>query len=415
MKAIILAAGQGKRMRSSLQKNLHPICGKPMIAYIAEACRNAGIDEQDITVVVSPGSGEEIKRALPGLGVRFAVQEIPLGTGHAAQAAFLGEGEAYFSDGDDILVLAGDMPLLTAEFIKDMAGYYRTARAGGAYGVVAAVYLPENKDFGRVFFDQSGDFTEIIEARDLTPNHPPSDWRGTSCYLFNGAALRYGLSRMTNNNAQKEFYLTDVPQHIKNNGQGIKVFRCTDDSTIFTGINTQEQLAEAASHMRRRINARHLDNGVRMPDPVAVYIDSAVEIAAETVIYPGAILEGACKIEEGVFIGPGVHLKDTHIGQNAKILSYSVLTQARVGADTSVGPFAYLRPGADIGRRCRIGNFVEIKKAAIGDDTNAAHLTYIGDATVGSNVNIGCGVITANYDGVTKSHTVMTMPLSAAT
>jgi bifunctional UDP-N-acetylglucosamine pyrophosphorylase/glucosamine-1-phosphate N-acetyltransferase len=156
-----------------------------------------------------------------------------------------------------------------------------------------------------------------------------------------------------------------------------------------------------------RINERHMNNGVHMIDPNATYIDETVEIAEGVTLYPGAVLEGACKIENGAYIGPGVHLKDTYVGANARILSYSVLFEAHVGANTQIGPFAYLRPGSCIGERCRIGNFVEIKNAHIGNDTNAAHLTYIGDATVGNNVNVGCGVITANYDGVTKSQTII--------
>ncbi|MCL2605387.1 MAG: hypothetical protein FWD90_13005 [Defluviitaleaceae bacterium] len=155
------------------------------------------------------------------------------------------------------------------------------------------------------------------------------------------------------------------------------------------------------------INARHLQNGVRMIDPAATYIDETVEIAADVTIYPNAVLEGACKIEAGAYIGPGAHLKNVYVGPNAKIHSYSVLTDAKVGADTDIGPFAYLRGNAEVGERCRIGSFVEIKKSRVGDDTNAAHLAYIGDAAVGRNVNIGCGVITANYDGKTKSRTVI--------
>ncbi|MCL2204130.1 MAG: hypothetical protein FWB88_09370 [Defluviitaleaceae bacterium] len=164
---------------------------------------------------------------------------------------------------------------------------------------------------------------------------------------------------------------------------------------------------ESSSETRQGINARHREKGVRIIDPATTYIDEDVEIAGGVVIYPGAILEGACKIEADAFIGPGAHLTDTQVGPRARILSYSVLTQARVGAETQIGPFAYLRPGAAIGEKCRIGNFVEVKNASVGDNTNAAHLAYIGDATVGSKVNIGCGAITANYDGRTKSRTVI--------
>ncbi|MCL2365133.1 MAG: bifunctional UDP-N-acetylglucosamine diphosphorylase/glucosamine-1-phosphate N-acetyltransferase GlmU [Defluviitaleaceae bacterium] len=394
MKAIILAAGQSKRMKSSLLKTLHPMCGKPVIKHITDACRQAGVT--DITIVIG-NSDEQTQKIYTqdGVlqdGIRFAVQRDPQGTGHAVQSAL--EASAHFADDDEILVLAGDMPLLTADFIRGMADCYRSMQSEGqgCAAVVSAVHWPTNTDFGHVYADADGFFIETVEARDLTEAHEHTPLRGTSCYLFNGAALKQGLKQLTNANAQNEYYLTDVPKHIKGNGGLglVKVFCSDDDTAIFTGINTQVQLAEAAAVMRRRINIAHMVNGVRMIDPTTTYIDTDVQIAPEAIIYPGVVIEGASTIAQG-----------------ARILAHSVISDASVGAFTQIGPFAYLRPGTVIGEKCRIGNFVEVKNANIGNQTNAAHLTYIGDADVGSQVNVGCGVITANYDGKNKSRTTI--------
>lgn len=379
MKAIILAAGQSKRMKSKLRKTLHPLCGKPVVTYIRDACKEAGIT--DITVVISQDDGA-VKTVLPD--VRFAVQENPRGTGHAVQAAFATGG---FADDDDILVLCGDMPLLSTSFIQALTEYYRKSKAAC---VVTTPSLPENRDFGHVYADEADNFIENVEVRDLKPHHGKTDLRQAGCYLFNGAALAYGLSKMTDDNAQKEYYLTDVPKHIRESGKNVKVFRCDENPVIFTGINTQAQLANAAVYMRQRINAKHMENGVRMIDPATTYIDEGVEIGADAVIYPGVVLEGKCVI-----------------ASDAKILAHSVLIDAKVGANSQIGPFAYLRPGTTIGANCRIGNFVEVKNATIGNKTNAAHHAYIGDADVGSGVNYSCGAITANYDGKNKSRTVI--------
>ena len=393
MKAIILAAGQGKRMRSSTHKLMHPILGKPFLQYVPEACKKAGIT--DITVVVGSDS-KDIQDALPGYN--FATQTTPLGTGHAVQSAV-----GHIEPSDDVLILCGDMPLITAEFIREFCAFYHAKNCAAA---IAAVYKPDAGDFGRVYADENDVFEAIVEARDITPTSPHTNWANTAINLFKGEALLLGLKNLTNNNSQKEYYLTDVPKILRDMGQMVYVFRATEDATTFTGINTQAQLAEAARHMRDRINLRHMENGVRMLDPATTYIDDAVELAGDVILYPGCILEGACKIEEGAVIGPYTHMRDTTIGTNTTV-SQSVLTCAKVGANTTVGPYAYLRPGAVIGNKCRVGNFVEIKNANLGDGAKAAHLSYIGDADVGRNVNYSCGAITANYDGKNKFRTTI--------
>jgi bifunctional UDP-N-acetylglucosamine pyrophosphorylase/glucosamine-1-phosphate N-acetyltransferase len=279
------------------------------------------------------------------------------------------------------------MPLLTADFICELINFYRDNPCAA---VVTAINSPENKDFGHVFADEGNNFIQNIEARDLTTAHGQTPLRNTGCYIFNAKALKQGLAQLSSNNAQNEFYLTDVPMHIKMSGQSVKIFTSGESNINFIGINTQAQLAEAALHMRRRINEAHMANGVRMIDPSAVYIDAGVKIAADVILYPGVVLEGDCEIQT-----------------NTRVLAHSVLTDSKVGANAQIGPFAYLRPKTVVGDNCRIGNFVELKNAKIGNKTSAAHLIYVGDAEVGSNVNIGCGVITANYDGKRKHKTVI--------
>ncbi|MCL2527285.1 MAG: bifunctional UDP-N-acetylglucosamine diphosphorylase/glucosamine-1-phosphate N-acetyltransferase GlmU [Defluviitaleaceae bacterium] len=393
MKAIILAAGHGRRMKTNKQKVMHHILGNPLVQYVAEACAEAGI--QDITLVVN-SQGEEIRKAMPGYN--YAIQTKQLGTGHAVQSA----AEHIHAD-DDVLILYGDMPLITADLIKNFINFYMTKDCAGA---IVAVYQPEVGDFGRVYIDEKGMVESITEVKDMTAKTPPTDWGNPSIYMFKGTALKQGLKGLKNNNNQEEFYLTDVPQILRDADERIYTY-CTNESLdSFVGINTQAQLAEAASIMRSRINLQHMENGVQIMDPATTYIDKSVEIAADTIIYPGCILEGTCKIEPGAIIGPYTHMKDTVVGKGTAVRQ-SVLTSAKIGENTEVGPFAYLRPGAAVGDRCRVGNFVEIKNAILGNETKMAHLAYIGDADVGSKVNIGCGVITANYDGKKKHRSVI--------
>jgi len=397
MKAIILAAGQGKRMRTNLQKVLHPILGKTIVQYIVEAALAA--DVGDVTVVVSR-DGTDIEKELSTLypQLSFVVQSEPLGTGHAVMAAM-----QCIKDNDDVLILPGDMPLITADFICDFIKYYQSNKADA---VVAAVYRKEIGDFGRVYANADGTFKEIVEFRDMKPGMVETNWGNTSIYMFGGSALRHGLAKISNNNVQNEYYLTDVPKILQNDGKNVRVYESRTNEAVFTGINTQVQLAEAVSLMQDRINERHMLGGVRMIDPRSVYIDDVVEIEAGVVIYPGVILEGNCKIGKDVIVGANSHLRNANISDNVCIMQ-SMIFDSIVGAGTQVGPFAYLRMNANIGDACRIGNFVEIKNSNIGDGTKAAHLAYIGDADIGRSVNYSCGAITANYDGKKKHRTTI--------
>jgi len=395
MKAIILAAGKGARMQSDMQKVMHPMLGKPVLQYVVEAARGAGFD--DITVVVGK-DGAEIERELGSKfdGLYFAVQEKPLGTGHAVLA-----GAGRVAPTDDVLILCGDMPLVTSEFIDDLMKFKRDNFSDA---VVAAVYRDDLGDFGRVYDDNSY-FIEIVEARDIK-NHARTNWANTGIYMFKGRSLLRALGMMKNNNSQGEYYLTDVPKIISEDGKNVQVFHTRTSMSVFAGINTQEHLAEALAHMRVRVNSRHMANGVRMIDPTTTYIDDGIKIGRGVVIYPNVIIEGACEIAPGATIGMGCHLTDTTVGEGVHIRQ-TVANGAKIGANSDVGPFACLRPGAVIGQNCRVGNFVEIKNANLADGVKAAHLAYIGDADVGKNVNFSCGAITANYDGEKKHRTTI--------
>lgn len=397
MKAIVLAAGQSRRLRSSLSKVMQPILGKTVVQYVVESAMFAGID--DITVIVGNG-GDAIKAELSNVypHLHFTIQDKQLGTGHAVMA-----GMGRVSDTDDVLVLCGDMPLVTSEFVAELVDFYKSTQAAA---VIAAVHRPDLGSFGRVYTDENGMFREIIEYRDMKPDSADTEWANTGICIFNGGALRRGLSQVGNANNQNEYYLTDVPKIMRDEGLAVRVFESYAGMSVFTGISTQIDLAEATAHMQDRINAQHMLNGVRMIDPTSVYIDSTVEIGPDVVLYPGVILEGGCNIAAGVVIGAHSHLKDTIVGEGA-IVRQSVAINAIIGAGTEVGPFAYLRPEANIGDQCKVGSFVEIKKSTIGTKSKVPHLSYVGDTTVGSGVNIGCGVITANYDGKNKHNTII--------
>jgi bifunctional UDP-N-acetylglucosamine pyrophosphorylase/glucosamine-1-phosphate N-acetyltransferase len=308
----------------------------------------------------------------------------------------------YIRPGDDVLILYGDMPLITSKFINTLGDFYSKAEAEG---IVTALHMPGYSDFGRVFVSANDMLARIVEFKDITPNDPDTDLINVGIYLFKGEALLYGLDRITDNNIQHEYYLTDVPGVLRANSRPVKIFR-SRDMTLFAGINNQMQLAEAATVMRGRINARHMENGVRMLDPTTAYIDDTVVIEAETVLYPGIFLEGDSYIGRKTVIGPNTRMRNTRIGEESAV-EHSVLLDSVVGNQTEIGPFTHLRPGSVIGDYCKIGAFVEVKNASVGDYTWASHLAYIGDAEVGANVNYGCGVITVNYNGKVKSKTII--------
>ena len=380
MKAIILAAGEGSRMKAEMPKVLHTIAGQPILHHVIKACLAANIT--DLAVVVG-NKGQAVIDATP-FPVQFVWQHEQLGTGHAVGCArsFIAAGEA----DEDVLVLNGDTPLITAAFLEALQA---ARQRESAAGLVVSTTLPNPFGYGRVFTGPDGTFQEIVEQKDLLPGQDTHTQVNTGVCVYAADALLYGLDNIRNDNQQCEYYLTDVPGVLRKAGRRVVVFH-SEDGAQFSGINTQKQLAEAAAYLRARINDMHMENGVVMLDPATTYIDAAVDIAPQVVIHPGVMLEGA-----------------TRIGRGTTLLPYTRITDSEVGQHTSVGPFACLRAGARVGNHCRIGNFVEIKNSQVGDHTNAAHLAYIGDADVGDRVNFGCGAVTVNYDGEKKHRTTV--------
>ncbi|QYR23841.1 bifunctional UDP-N-acetylglucosamine diphosphorylase/glucosamine-1-phosphate N-acetyltransferase GlmU [Paenibacillus sp. sptzw28] len=390
--AIVLAAGQGKRMKSKLYKVLHPVCGKPMVGHVLETVKEAACER---TVVVV-GHGAEAVQSYVGNEAEFVLQERQLGTGHAVQQAesLLGGEQG------TTVILYGDTPLVTSGTIRALLELHE--RKKSAATVLTAV-VPNPQGLGRIIRDESGLVQGIVEQKDCSEEQTAITEINTGMYCFDNAKLFDALKQVKNDNAQGEYYLTDVMGILKNAGETIEAYRASDFAEGI-GVNDRVGLAEAEQLMRARIVRKHQIAGVTVIDPAATYIEADVVIGADTVIYPGTMLRGRTSIGEDCVIGPQADITDTTIGSGVTV-KHSVTAEAVIGDESSVGPYAYMRPGSKIGARCKIGDFVELKNAELGDDTKVSHLSYVGDAKVGKDVNIGCGAITVNYDGYNKSIT----------
>lgn len=390
--AVVLAAGQGKRMKSKLYKVLHPVCGKPMVGHVLETVKATGC-ERSIVVV---GHGAESVQAYLGGSAEYALQETQLGTGHAVMQAkdLIGAEEG------TLIVACGDTPLITPETLATLMALHEER---GAAATVLTAVAENPAGLGRIIRTADGALQKIVEQKDCTPDEDAIREINTGTYCFDNAKLFAALEKVTNQNAQGEYYLTDVIGILREQGELVLAYQ-TNDIAESVGVNDRLALSEAESYMRQRIARRHMLNGVTIIDPASTYIEADVTIGSDTVIYPGSLLKGNTRIGESCIIGPSSEIEDSVIKDGAKV-KHSVLSDAEVGARTSVGPFAYLRPGTVLGEDVKIGDFVEIKKATIGDGSKVSHLSYVGDATVGKNVNVGCGAITVNYDGFNKSLT----------
>ncbi|MEO3947915.1 bifunctional UDP-N-acetylglucosamine diphosphorylase/glucosamine-1-phosphate N-acetyltransferase GlmU [Gorillibacterium sp. CAU 1737] len=386
---IVLAAGQGKRMKSKLYKVLHPVCGKPMVGHVVDVLDR--LDCERRVVVVGHGA-EKVQEALSGR-TEFALQEQQLGTGHAVLQAkeLLGEAEGM------TFVLYGDTPLIREESLREMIGM---AEREGTAAVVLTAEMENPFGLGRILRDEAGALIGIVEEKDCTPEQAQIREINTGIYCFENRKLFAALGKVTNQNAQGEYYLTDVISILRESGEKVAVYR-TPDWTEGIGVNDRAALSEAEAIMKARINRKHMLNGVSIQDPAATYIEADVVIGADTRILPGTVLRGKTEIGEDCLIGPNADIQDSTVQDGAEI-KHSVLTEAIVGRLATVGPFAYLRPGAKLGEKVKVGDFVEIKNATLGDNSKVSHLSYVGDAVVGQNVNMGCGSITVNYDGFNK-------------
>lgn len=394
LKVIILAAGEGKRMKSKLPKVLHKVQGKTMADHVIDAAECAGAN--DICVVIGHGA-ETVKEALRNRNVKFALQEKQMGTGHAVMQA----GD-FIEDGADIVVLYGDTPLITAQTINKILDFHRTEK--NSISIISAM-VDNPAGYGHIIRDINGNFLKNVEHKDADEKEKLVKEINTGIYCFTGEALKKGLSLLKNNNVQGEYYLPDTLEIILKDGGRVNAM-AAQSADEFAGVNSKAQLADAEKAMRRRINAWHMDNGVTMIDPERTYIEAGAVIGCDTVLLPGVVIEGNTVIGEDCVIGPDSRLTNVKLGNGVKF-QYSTAIDSSVDDNTTVGPYAYIRPDCTIGKNVKIGDFVEVKNSNVGNGTKVSHLTYIGDSDVGERINFGCGTVTVNYDGKKKFRTVV--------
>ncbi|MGC8667763.1 MAG: bifunctional UDP-N-acetylglucosamine diphosphorylase/glucosamine-1-phosphate N-acetyltransferase GlmU [Chthonomonadales bacterium] len=392
--AVILAAGKSTRMRSAIPKALHSMCGRPLTRHVVEACKAAGISR----IIVVVGHQAEAVKAGLGDDVEYALQERPLGTGDAARAA-----EPLLRDWQGtVLVLAGDVPLLRPQTIERMMVFHE---ARGAAATLLTAFLDDPTGYGRIVRGPDGSVMRIVEHKDATEQERAIKEWNPSIYAFRGPMLFEAVRKLRPENAQGELYLTDAIELLTSSGHRVEAVAAEDVREVL-GVNTRVELAEAAAILRRRILEDLMLGGVTITDPASTYVDVGVSVGMDTVLHPQTFLEGATSIGEGCTVGPCVRLMDTSVGHRCTIVS-SQIVECSIGSGVRIGPFANLRPGCRIADGAKVGDFVELKNAVIGERVSAAHLSYIGDAHVGAGTNIGAGTITCNYDGAAKHRTVI--------
>lgn len=389
--AVLLAAGQGTRMKSEIQKVLHPVCGRPMVAYALEAACSAST-EKPVIVIGSNGDG---LRDFLGDEARCVVQERQLGTGHAVQQA-----EAVLGGETDlVLVTYADMPLLRPETLSRLV---ETQKKNPGPMTMLTVVAPDPRGFGRVLRGPDGSVQAIVEEAAATPGQLSINELNVGAYCFSASWLWEALRHIPLSK-KGEYYLTDTVELAARAGLPVQAL-VSEDLTETIGINTRVHLAEAETAMRTRINRTHMLAGVTLIDPAATYIEPAVVIRHDTVVWPNTCLQGETEIGEGCEIGPNAIIRNSKLGDRCRVLA-SVLEDARLDEDVSVGPFARLRKGAHLCAGVHMGNFGEVKESTLGPGTKMGHFSYIGNATIGPDVNIGAGTITCNYDGERKNPT----------
>ncbi|WP_026895835.1 bifunctional UDP-N-acetylglucosamine diphosphorylase/glucosamine-1-phosphate N-acetyltransferase GlmU [Clostridiisalibacter paucivorans] len=398
IKTIILAAGEGTRMKSKLPKVLHNICGQPMINYVLDSARGAGSEKNYIIVghgkdkVMDTITNEDIGYIDQPMG-----EGVPYGTGYAVMQA-----KEYIKDSDIVLILCGDTPLLKGDTLNEFIKYHKKEKYDAT---VLTATIDNPKGYGRIIRGENGQVLGIVEEKDASKDQKKVMEINSGVYCFSGKHLKDALDRIDNNNAQREYYLTDTIKILNDLGFSVGGFKI-EDSTEINGINSRIQLSNAENIMRNRINEKLMSQGVTLIDPDNTYIHKMVKIGKDTVIYPNVFIEGSSTIGEDCTIGHNSKIVDSTIGDGVTINTSTIL-ESTVGNNTSVGPYAYIRPQSHIGNNVKIGDFVEVKKSKIGNNTKASHLAYIGDAQVGDGVNIGCGVVFVNYNGKDKSKTIV--------
>jgi bifunctional UDP-N-acetylglucosamine pyrophosphorylase/glucosamine-1-phosphate N-acetyltransferase len=394
---VILAAGKGTRMKSRVPKVLHDLAGRPLIEHVLATVD--GLKAASTTLVVGHGAND-VRAALAGRpDLQFVVQSPQLGTGHA-----LLQTEPVLKDQSGIvLLLYADVPLLEAGTLARLIEAHRAARASAT---VLTAELDEPYGYGRIVRDTEGRIVRIVEERDASGDERRIREINSGIYCFALAPLFDGLRELAVDNSQGEYYLTDLVAAYSRRGLPVVTLKI-DSADELRGVNSRVDLAELARVVRARKNRTVMLSGVTLEDPATTYIDDAVAIGPDTIVAPGVTLQGRTTVGASCRISSGSRLTNAVIGDRVIVLDGSIITDSAVSSDARVGPYAHLRPGSEIGEGARVGNFVELKKATLGPGTKANHLSYLGDATIGRQVNVGAGTITCNYDGQTKHQTVI--------
>jgi bifunctional UDP-N-acetylglucosamine pyrophosphorylase/glucosamine-1-phosphate N-acetyltransferase len=391
--AVVLAAGKGTRMRSDLPKVLHRVCGQPITQYVLDALHHAGISPPILVV----GHGADRVREIVGPQVRYAEQAEPLGTGHAVLQAL----PLVPDDGHPVLVVYGDTPLLRVQTLQALIDLHRKS---GAAATLLSAELDDPTGYGRVIRDRDGRVLRIVEEQECSPEERRVKEINAGTYAFEQRALRDALRALSPNNAKGEYYLTDTIGWILSRGRTVSALAAA--ATEALGINSRQELAAAEAVMRQRLLASLMDAGVTVMDPATTYIHAGVTVGPDTTVHPQSYLEGATIVGARCTIGPHAHLVDATLEEGVQVVQ-STVTQSSVGAGTRIGPYSHLRPGCRVGRGVEIGNFAELKNAAVGNGTKVHHMSYLGDVTVGAGVNIGAGTVVCNFDGKRKHHTII--------
>ena len=392
--SVILAAGMGTRMKSKMPKVLHKVCGKPLSKWVIDASEAAGADK--VCAVVGH-KAETVKEVL-GDVCEFALQAEQKGTGHAVMQAI----DVIKNSKGEVVILNGDTPLITAETINKAIEYHKN---NGNQATVITAILDDATGYGRIVRDNDGSVLKIVEQKDASKEEKKINEVNSGMYVFDAQSLVYALDKITPNNAQGEYYLTDTLEILLSAGKKIGGYAISDNDEI-RGINDRVQLNEAEKIMQKRINEYHMRNGVTMRNPESVYIEDGVEIGNDTEICQNVTIKSGTKIGSDCVIGSGSMLDRAVIHDVVDVLS-SVILESEVDEGTHVGPFAYIRPNCHVGKEVKVGDFVELKNSNIDDGTKISHLTYIGDSDVGKRVNFGCGTVTCNYDGKKKYRTTI--------
>lgn len=388
---VILAAGQGSRMKSTLPKVLHRIAGKPMLHHVMETARQLGAER--IHGVIGHGA-DQVKAMTQADDVQWAMQEEQLGTGHAVAQAL-----PNLPDEARVLILYGDVPLTRPETLAELVSRVSDQAMG-----LLTVTLENPDGYGRILRNDQGDVTAIVEQKDATASQKAINEVNTGILAVSARHLKAWIPELSSANAQGEYYLTDIIAMAAKAGVGIDVAQ-PDTEFEVQGVNNRIQLAGLERWFQKRQADRLMTEGASLADPTRIDVRGDLTVGEDVLIDINAVFEGKVRLESGVSIGPNCVLRDCHIGANSRIDSHSVIDGAQVGQYAQIGPFARLRPGTKLANHTKVGNFVETKKAVVGEGSKINHLSYVGDATLGRNVNVGAGTITCNYDGVNKHQT----------